>query len=136
MCCVLSVYGQLWFSTTLFFSFFFFYHPFHSPFAIYWNCVDLYLCKRSNWNCFPHPFVFRFSRIQEPLLQRRAQLEKVKRIHQFQRDIEDEKMWIEEKMPLATSNNYGNSLLSVQLLMKKTHVSHSSCLSAETSSDF
>lgn len=63
----------------------------------------------------------RFSRIQEPLLQRRAQLEKVKRIHQFQRDIEDEKMWIEEKMPLATSNNYGNSLLSVQLLMKKTH---------------
>eukprot|EP00106_Octopus_bimaculoides_P014006 XP_014781448.1 PREDICTED: spectrin beta chain-like [Octopus bimaculoides] len=63
----------------------------------------------------------RFMKIQAPLLVRRSQLERVKRIHQFQRDIEDEKMWVEEKMPLATSGNYGNSLLSVQLLMKKTH---------------
>lgn len=39
------------------------------------------------------------------------------------RDVEDEKLWISEKMPLATSNNFGNSLLSVQLLTKKNHVS-------------
>ncbi|XP_062617853.1 spectrin beta chain-like isoform X3 [Saccostrea cucullata] len=63
----------------------------------------------------------RFSKIQEPLLKRREQLEKVKRIHQFVRDVEDEKLWISEKMPLATSNNFGNSLLSVQLLTKKNH---------------
>ncbi|XP_041353644.1 spectrin beta chain-like isoform X2 [Gigantopelta aegis] len=63
----------------------------------------------------------RFAKIQQPLIQRRNMLEKVKRIHQFMRDIEDEKLWIEEKMPLATSTNYGNSLHSVQLLTKKNH---------------
>ncbi|ESP01600.1 hypothetical protein LOTGIDRAFT_139452 [Lottia gigantea] len=61
----------------------------------------------------------RFAKIQRPLIQRRDQLEKVKRIHQFTRDIEDEKLWIEEKKPLANSTDYGNSLLSVQLLIKK-----------------
>lgn len=64
----------------------------------------------------------RFAKIQEPLVKRREQLEKVKFIHQFVRDVEDEKLWIEEKMPLATSNNFGNSLLSVQLLEKKNQV--------------
>ncbi|XP_056020672.1 spectrin beta chain-like isoform X17 [Ostrea edulis] len=63
----------------------------------------------------------RFSKIQEPLIKRREQLEKVKRIHQFVRDVEDEKLWISEKKPLTTSNNFGNSLLSVQLLTKKNH---------------
>ncbi|XP_052768377.1 spectrin beta chain-like isoform X4 [Mya arenaria] len=61
----------------------------------------------------------RFAKIQEPLVRRREQLEKVKFIHQFVRDVEDEKLWIEEKMPQATNPNYGNSLLSVQLLEKK-----------------
>ncbi|XP_052270062.1 spectrin beta chain-like isoform X3 [Dreissena polymorpha] len=61
----------------------------------------------------------RFAKIQEPLTKRREQLEKVKFIHQFVRDVEDEKLWIEEKMPQATSENFGNSLLSVQLLEKK-----------------
>lgn len=55
-------------------------------------------------------------------MKRREQLEKVKFIHQFVRDVEDEKLWIEEKMPLATSSNVGNSLLSVQLLEKKNQV--------------
>lgn len=64
----------------------------------------------------------RFAKIQEPLVKRREQLEKVKFIHQFVRDVEDEKLWIEEKMPLATSSNVGNSLLSVQLLEKKNQV--------------
>ena len=65
----------------------------------------------------------RFAKIQEPLLKRRDQLEKVKYIHQFVRDVEDEKLWIQERMPIATSPNFGNSLLSVQLLEKKNHVS-------------
>ncbi|XP_060584243.1 spectrin beta chain-like isoform X5 [Ruditapes philippinarum] len=61
----------------------------------------------------------RFAKIQEPLVKRREQLEKVKFIHQFVRDVEDEKLWIEEKMPQATSKDFGNSLLTVQLLEKK-----------------
>jgi len=63
----------------------------------------------------------RFAKIQGPLMMRRANLEKVKRIHQFMRDVEDEKLWIQEMMPRATSQNFGNSLLSVQLLIKKNH---------------
>ncbi|KAH9489100.1 hypothetical protein Btru_057665 [Bulinus truncatus] len=63
----------------------------------------------------------RFAKIQGPLMMRRSNLEKVKRIHQFMRDIEDEKLWIAEMMPRATNQDYGNSLLSVQLLIKKNH---------------
>lgn len=63
----------------------------------------------------------RFAKIQAPLMLRRSALDKVKRIHQFMRDIEDEKLWIKEMMPRATATNYGNSLLSVQLLIKKNH---------------
>jgi len=55
----------------------------------------------------------------EPLMERRAKLERTKRLHQFLRDIEDEKMWIAEKLPQAQSTEYGNSLLSVQMLQKK-----------------
>lgn len=66
---------------------------------------------------------FRFAKIQQPLVKRRGELEKVKRIHQFIRDVEDEKLWIDEKMPIVTSNNFGNSLLSNQLLTKKNQVS-------------
>jgi spectrin beta len=64
----------------------------------------------------------RFAKIQQPLVQRREQLVKVKRIHQFIRDVEDEKLWIDEKMPQATSTQYGNSLLSVQMLVTKNQV--------------
>lgn len=52
-------------------------------------------------------------------MDRRAKLERTKRLHQFLRDIEDEKMWIAEKLPQAQSTEYGNSLLSVQMLQKK-----------------
>jgi len=52
-------------------------------------------------------------------MERRAKLERTKRLHQFLRDIEDEKMWIAEKLPQAQSTEYGNSLLSVQMLQKK-----------------
>ena len=55
-------------------------------------------------------------------MMRRSALDKVKRIHQFMRDVEDEKLWIADLLPRATATNYGNSLLSVQLLIKKNHV--------------
>jgi len=38
---------------------------------------------------------------------------------QFLRDVEDEKMWINERLARAKSPNYGNSLLSVQMLLGK-----------------
>ena len=51
----------------------------------------------------------------EPLLLRREKLDLAKKVHQFLRDVEDEKLWIGEKMLLARSPNVGNSLLSVQV---------------------
>lgn len=61
----------------------------------------------------------RFQKVLAPLQQRRSALEKVKRVHQFLRDIEDEKYWIRERIPLAKNTDYGNSLLIVQKLLKK-----------------
>lgn len=40
-------------------------------------------------------------------------------LFQFRRDVEDEKLWISEKMPQATSTDYGNSLFNVHMLKKK-----------------
>jgi spectrin beta len=57
----------------------------------------------------------------EPLMDRRAKLERTKRLHQFLRDVEDEKLWVAEKMPQAQSTQYGNSLLSVQMLQRKNN---------------
>ena len=42
-----------------------------------------------------------------------------KQIFQFLRDIEDENIWIEEKMNLVTSEDYGDSLQAVNMLIKK-----------------
>ncbi|KAL1138874.1 hypothetical protein AAG570_008936 [Ranatra chinensis] len=61
----------------------------------------------------------RFELLKEPLLLRQRQLSKNKEAFQFRRDIEDEKLWIAEKMPLATSTDYGTSLFSVHTLKKK-----------------
>ena len=35
------------------------------------------------------------------------------------RDVEDENIWIEEKMNVVTSEEYGSSLQEVNLLIKK-----------------
>ncbi|XP_039294197.1 spectrin beta chain isoform X2 [Nilaparvata lugens] len=61
----------------------------------------------------------RFEQLKAPLLQRQRALEKKKEAFQFRRDIEDEKLWVAEKMPLATSQDYGNSLFNVHTLKKK-----------------
>ncbi|XP_076848937.1 LOW QUALITY PROTEIN: spectrin family protein [Brachyhypopomus gauderio] len=60
-----------------------------------------------------------FSQLQDPLQQRRQQLLSSKEAHQFNRDLEDEILWVKERMPLATSTDHGKDLPSVQLLMKK-----------------
>ncbi|XP_033991859.1 spectrin beta chain, non-erythrocytic 1 isoform X1 [Trematomus bernacchii] len=57
--------------------------------------------------------------MQAPLQQRRENLMSSREIHQFNRDVEDEILWVEERMPLATSTDHGNNLQTVQLLIKK-----------------
>lgn len=44
----------------------------------------------------------------------------------FYRDVEDEKLWVDEKMPQATSTELGNSLQEVQALQKKNQVPYGS----------
>ncbi|XP_074602834.1 spectrin beta chain-like isoform X2 [Brevipalpus obovatus] len=63
----------------------------------------------------------RFEKLRGPLEQRAQQLMKKKDAFQLRRDIEDEKLWIKEKEPVATSTEYGNSLFGVQMLIKKHH---------------
>lgn len=61
----------------------------------------------------------RFQQLKQPVLERKRQLEKKKEAFQFRRDVEDELLWIAEKMPLALSTEYGNSLFQVHMLEKK-----------------
>lgn len=61
----------------------------------------------------------RFQKLRGPLEERKAQLMKKKEAFQFRRDVDDEKLWIQEKIPLATSTDGGNSLYAVQMLQKK-----------------
>uniref|UniRef100_A0A8C4DG79 Spectrin beta chain n=1 Tax=Dicentrarchus labrax TaxID=13489 RepID=A0A8C4DG79_DICLA len=60
-----------------------------------------------------------FSDLQEPLELRRQQLLASKEAHQFNRDLEDEILWVKERMPLASSTDHGKDLPTVQLLIKK-----------------
>jgi len=61
----------------------------------------------------------RFERLKAPLYDRQRHLEKKKEAFQFRRDVEDEKLWISEKMPQAQSPEVGNSLFNVHMLKKK-----------------
>ncbi|XP_027888225.1 spectrin family protein isoform X4 [Xiphophorus couchianus] len=60
-----------------------------------------------------------FSGLQDPLNLRRQQLLASKEAHQFNRDLEDEILWVKERMPLASSTDHGKDLPTVQLLIKK-----------------
>uniref|UniRef100_A0A671WKR0 Spectrin beta chain n=1 Tax=Sparus aurata TaxID=8175 RepID=A0A671WKR0_SPAAU len=61
----------------------------------------------------------KFHCLQEPLKKRRDHLMASREIHQFNRDVEDEILWVEERMALATSTDHGHNLQTVQLLIKK-----------------
>jgi spectrin beta len=61
----------------------------------------------------------KFEKVLAPLELRKQELLMKKEIYQFLRDIEDENIWIEEKMNLVTSEDYGNSLQAVNMLIKK-----------------
>ncbi|XP_012873394.1 PREDICTED: spectrin beta chain, non-erythrocytic 1 isoform X3 [Dipodomys ordii] len=61
----------------------------------------------------------KFMELLEPLNERKHNLLASKEIHQFNRDVEDEILWVGERMPLATSTDHGHNLQTVQLLIKK-----------------
>nr|XP_045601233.1 spectrin beta chain-like isoform X2 [Procambarus clarkii] len=61
----------------------------------------------------------KFESLKAPLDERNWALAKKKEAYQFRRDVEDEKLWILEKMPQASNTEYGNSLFTVHMLKKK-----------------
>ncbi|XP_062261386.1 spectrin beta chain, non-erythrocytic 4 [Platichthys flesus] len=61
----------------------------------------------------------RIVRLIEPLKERRRILLASKEMHQVAQDLEDEILWIQERLPLASCKDYGNSLQSVQQHVKK-----------------
>ncbi|XP_038161212.1 spectrin beta chain, non-erythrocytic 4-like isoform X5 [Cyprinodon tularosa] len=61
----------------------------------------------------------RMARLIEPLKERRRLLLASKDVHQVGRDLEDEILWFQERLPLAMSQEHGSSLQAVQQLMKK-----------------
>merc|ERR1711962_1145704 len=60
-----------------------------------------------------------FTKIKAPIEARKRELMKKKETFQFKRDIEDEHNWTEEKMVQASSQELGNSLQAVNLLLRK-----------------
>ncbi|XP_040831374.1 spectrin beta chain, erythrocytic [Ochotona curzoniae] len=61
----------------------------------------------------------RFLDLLEPLGRRKKQLESSRAKLQISRDLEDETLWVEERLPLAQSPDYGTNLQTVQLFIKK-----------------
>uniref|UniRef100_A0A671UF71 Spectrin beta chain n=1 Tax=Sparus aurata TaxID=8175 RepID=A0A671UF71_SPAAU len=61
----------------------------------------------------------KFQELLEPLRRRRDFLVESREIHQFNRDVEDEILWVQERMAVATSTDHGHNLQTVQLLIKK-----------------
>ncbi|CAH2314025.1 spectrin beta chain, non-erythrocytic 4 [Pelobates cultripes] len=61
----------------------------------------------------------RIVRLIEPLKERRRILLASKEVHQVTRDLEDEIFWVQERLPLATSKEYGSNLQTVQQFTKK-----------------
>ncbi|XP_069494766.1 spectrin beta chain, erythrocytic isoform X2 [Ambystoma mexicanum] len=61
----------------------------------------------------------KFVQLLEPLHTRRKKLQSSKALHQLHRDLADETLWVQERLPLAESTDHGHNLQTVQLLLKK-----------------
>ncbi|NXX99778.1 SPTB1 protein, partial [Centropus bengalensis] len=61
----------------------------------------------------------RFRDLLEPLGRRRMELETTKAMYQLGRDLEDEMLWVQERLPLVRSTEHGTDLQSVQRLAKR-----------------
>ncbi|NXL68275.1 SPTB1 protein, partial [Chordeiles acutipennis] len=60
-----------------------------------------------------------FLDLLEPLERKRKELENAKATYQLGRDLEDETLWVQERLPLARSTEHGTDLPSVQRLAKR-----------------
>ena len=67
--------------------------------------------------------IWRYDAVTELAVKRQKQLDDAFTLYKFSRDVDDELSWIQEKMNLASSNEYGNSLTAVQNLVKRHQVS-------------
>ncbi|NXW82166.1 SPTN5 protein, partial [Alopecoenas beccarii] len=63
--------------------------------------------------------VQRYNSLRDPLQERRWSLEASRLQYQFFRDIDEELAWVHEKLPMASSRDYGHSLATVQSLQEK-----------------
>ncbi|XP_047547133.1 spectrin beta chain, non-erythrocytic 2 isoform X3 [Lutra lutra] len=61
----------------------------------------------------------KFRALCQPMKERCQRLQASREQHQFHRDVEDEILWVTERLPMASSVEHGKDLPSVQLLMKK-----------------
>ncbi|XP_034534159.1 spectrin beta chain, non-erythrocytic 1-like [Notolabrus celidotus] len=61
----------------------------------------------------------KFQELLDPLRRRRNFLVASREVYQFNRDVEDEILWVQERTPVATSTDHGHNLQTVQLLIKK-----------------
>uniref|UniRef100_A0A8D2LFG8 Spectrin beta chain n=1 Tax=Varanus komodoensis TaxID=61221 RepID=A0A8D2LFG8_VARKO len=61
----------------------------------------------------------RFVELRAPLRERCEKLLASKEEHQFHRDLEDEILWVKERMPMAVCTDHGKDLPTAQLLIKK-----------------
>uniref|UniRef100_A0A8C8K4M3 Spectrin beta chain, non-erythrocytic 5 n=1 Tax=Oncorhynchus tshawytscha TaxID=74940 RepID=A0A8C8K4M3_ONCTS len=63
--------------------------------------------------------VNRYNSLAEPLQNRRETLESWQLLFQFYRDMEDELVWVQDKLPSASAKDWGTSLQSTQSMVKK-----------------
>ncbi|KYO40220.1 hypothetical protein Y1Q_0020194 [Alligator mississippiensis] len=61
----------------------------------------------------------RIVRLIEPLKERRRVLLASKELHQVTHDLEDEIIWVQDRLPLATLKEHGGNLQTVQQFIKK-----------------
>ncbi|RLV63671.1 hypothetical protein DV515_00018032, partial [Chloebia gouldiae] len=65
----------------------------------------------------------RIVRLIEPLKERRRILLASKEVHQVSHELEDEVMWVQDRLPLAMLKDHGTNLQTVQQFIKKNQVS-------------
>ncbi|XP_008936894.1 PREDICTED: spectrin beta chain, non-erythrocytic 5-like, partial [Merops nubicus] len=66
--------------------------------------------------------VQRYKRLRDPLQERRGSLEASRLQYQFFQDVDEELAWIHEKLPMASSKDYGQSLATVRSLQEKHQI--------------
>ena len=69
-----------------------------------------------------HTHTHRYCELEDPMALRRSTLEDSIRLHQFSHDAMEELRWVLERRPTAHSTTLGDSLTSVQSLIKKHQV--------------